>query len=56
MFHNPALAAGGPICPYPSGRSKEWLKTKCVLSDEFIIIGFAPSETKKGVLGALSDG
>jgi bifunctional non-homologous end joining protein LigD len=39
--------------PYPSGRSKEWLKTKCVLSDEFIIIGFTPSDTKKGGLGAL---
>jgi bifunctional non-homologous end joining protein LigD len=38
---------------YPSGRSKEWLKTKCVLSDEFVIIGFTPSETKKGGLGAL---
>jgi bifunctional non-homologous end joining protein LigD len=39
--------------PYPSGRSKEWLKTKCVLSDEFVIIGYTPSETKKGGLGAL---
>jgi bifunctional non-homologous end joining protein LigD len=39
--------------PYPSGRSKEWLKTKCVLSDEFIIIGYTPSQTKKGGLGAL---
>ena len=25
---------------YHSGRSRDWLKTKCVLSDTFIIIGF----------------
>ena len=28
---------------YHSGRSRDWLKTKCVLSDTFIIIGFQPS-------------
>lgn len=28
--------------PYKSGRRTEWLKTKCVQSDEFVIIGFQP--------------
>jgi DNA ligase D-like protein (predicted ligase) len=38
---------------YSTGRSKDWLKTKCVDADEFVIIGYTPSETKKGGLGAL---
>ena len=27
---------------YHSGRSRDWLKTKCVQSDTFVIIGFQP--------------
>ncbi|ACK52012.1 DNA polymerase LigD, ligase domain protein [Methylocella silvestris BL2] len=29
--------------PYRSGRSKDWLKTKCVQSGEFVVIGYQPS-------------
>jgi bifunctional non-homologous end joining protein LigD len=39
--------------PYSSGRSKDWLKTKCVMSDEFVIIGYQPSEVGRGGLGGL---
>jgi bifunctional non-homologous end joining protein LigD len=39
--------------PYSSGRSKDWLKTKCVESDEFVIIGYVPSEIGRGGLGGL---
>ena len=28
--------------PYRSGRSRDWLKTKCVLTDDFVIIGYQP--------------
>ena len=28
--------------PYRSGRRTEWLKTKCVQADEFVIIGYQP--------------
>ena len=28
--------------PYRTGRRTEWLKTKCVLTDEFVIIGYQP--------------
>ena len=28
--------------PYRSGRRAEWLKTKCVQSDTFVIIGYQP--------------
>ena len=27
---------------YHSGRSRDWLKTKCVLTDDFVIIGYQP--------------
>lgn len=30
--------------PYRSGRRREWVKTKCVLSDEFIAIGYVPGK------------
>ena len=40
--------------PYASGRSKEWLKTKCVESDEFVIIGYVPSDV--GAAGSAASG
>jgi bifunctional non-homologous end joining protein LigD len=39
--------------PYRSGRSKSWLKSKCVASDEFVIIGYVPSTTQRRVVGSL---
>ena len=39
--------------PYRSGRSKAWLKSKCVDSDEFVIIGYVPSTTQRRVVGSL---
>jgi bifunctional non-homologous end joining protein LigD len=39
--------------PYRSGRSKAWLKTKCVLSEAFVIIGYQP--TSGAVRGALAN-
>jgi bifunctional non-homologous end joining protein LigD len=38
---------------YSPGRSRDWLKTKCVLTDEFVIIGYQPSEVGRGGLGGL---
>jgi bifunctional non-homologous end joining protein LigD len=38
---------------YSSGRSKDWLKTKCIMSDEFVIIGYQPSEVGAAKLGGL---
>ncbi|RWD80405.1 non-homologous end-joining DNA ligase [Mesorhizobium sp.] len=35
--------------PYRSGRRQEWLKTKCVLSDEFIVIGYEPGNSYGGL-------
>ncbi len=29
-------------CAYRSDRSGDWLKTKCVLTDDFVIIGYQP--------------
>ena len=39
--------------PYRSGRSKAWLKAKCVDSEEFVVIGFVPSTTQRRTVGSL---
>ena len=39
--------------PYRSGRSRSWLKSKCLMSDEFVIVGYVPSDVAGGGLGAL---
>ena len=38
---------------YRSGRSKAWLKTKCVEGSEFVIIGYVPSTTQRRAIGSL---
>src|SRR5208337_1170385 len=30
---------------YRSGRTGDWLKSRCILSQEFVIVGYAPSTT-----------
>ncbi|HTS40543.1 MAG TPA: DNA ligase D [Stellaceae bacterium] len=47
--------------PYHSGRSENWLKTKCLASQEFVIAGYEPSEVRQRglrslVLGYYEDG
>lgn len=42
--------------PYRSGRSKDWLKTKCVLRDEFVIGGYLESTVDAHAVGALALG
>ena len=39
--------------PYRPGRGDHWLKTKGVLRQEFIILGYIPSTVAKGSVGAL---
>ena len=39
--------------PYGSGRTKDWIKSKCVLSQEFVVIGFVPSTTAPRSIGSL---
>jgi bifunctional non-homologous end joining protein LigD len=41
------------ISPYISGRSREWLKFKCSMQQEFVIVGFTDPEGKRTGLGAL---
>ncbi|GLS29978.1 bifunctional non-homologous end joining protein LigD [Mesorhizobium albiziae] len=38
--------------PYRSGRREEWVKAKCIKSDEFIVIGYEPGGSYGG-LGSL---
>jgi bifunctional non-homologous end joining protein LigD len=39
--------------PYVSGRQKSWLKVKCALRQEFIIIGYSAAKSGDRALGAL---
>src|SRR3954462_4117745 len=38
--------------PYASQRNESWLKLKCILTDQFIIVGYVQSSGGRGV-GAL---
>lgn len=38
---------------YPSGRSKEWIKSKCSDRQEFVVAGFVPSTTSENAIGSL---
>ncbi len=46
--------------PYRSGRTKSWLKTKCTHRQEFVIVGWTPSDKSRGfkslLLGVYRDG
>lgn len=39
--------------PYLSGRGTIWLKSKCIATDEFVIIGYLNSKPVKNAIGAL---
>lgn len=38
---------------YRSGRSKDWIKSKCAERQEFVIAGFVPSSTLQKAIGSL---
>ena len=38
---------------YVSGRSKDWLKSKCSSRQEFVVAGYVPSTTSANTLGSL---
>ncbi|QRG04954.1 DNA ligase D [Xanthobacter dioxanivorans] len=39
--------------PYRSGRSRDWIKSKCSDRQEFVIGGFVPSTTTRDAIGSL---
>ncbi|MFS0772100.1 DNA ligase D [Sphingomonas sp. 1P08PE] len=39
--------------PYRSGRSKSWLKAKCIARQEFVIVGWQPSTKRRGFASLL---
>ena len=39
--------------PYRGGRGKTWLKAKCIQRQEFVIVGWQPSEKKRGFASLL---
>jgi bifunctional non-homologous end joining protein LigD len=38
---------------YRSGRTGDWLKSKCILAQEFVVVGFTPSSTSRRAIGSL---
>lgn len=34
--------------PYPNGRSNDWLKIKCLHRQEFVVLGWLPSDKRRG--------
>jgi len=38
---------------YRSGRGEHWLKNKCVLAEEFVILGYVPCAAGADLLGSL---
>ncbi|HYM98995.1 MAG TPA: non-homologous end-joining DNA ligase, partial [Aestuariivirgaceae bacterium] len=58
LFHACKLGLEGIVSkridlPYTSGRGEHWVKTKCVLGQEFIVLGYVPSTTLNGAIGSL---
>jgi len=39
--------------PYRSGRGNDWVKSKCTLRQELVIVGYLPSSTSKKAVGSL---
>ncbi|MBB2157656.1 DNA ligase D [Gluconacetobacter diazotrophicus] len=39
--------------PYRSGRGRDWVKSKCVARQEFVIGGYVPSTANRGAVGSL---
>ena len=39
--------------PYVSGRGEHWVKSKCMLRQEFVVVGFLPASDRKNAVGSL---
>lgn len=39
--------------PYRSGRTGDWIKSKCIQSDAFVVIGYEPSTAVPGAIASL---
>lgn len=39
--------------PYRSGRHGDWTKSKCIMADPFVVIGYVPSKAGAGMVGSL---
>ena len=42
--------------PYHSGRGPDWIKSKCIERQEFVVIGYAPSTTARKAVGSIAIG
>ena len=58
LAHICKLGAEGMVskrrdAPYSSGRSRNWIKSKCANRQEFVIAGLVPSTTSRQAIGSL---
>jgi bifunctional non-homologous end joining protein LigD len=50
------LIAKRSASPYASGRTRDWLKFKCVLEQEFVVVGWTDPQRSRTGIGALLAG
>jgi bifunctional non-homologous end joining protein LigD len=48
------IVAKRASAPYSGGRSKDWIKVRARLSDDFVIAGWSPSKSNRHDIGALA--
>jgi bifunctional non-homologous end joining protein LigD len=52
-LHLEGIVSKRADAPYRSGRSGEWLKTKCSSNQEFVVIGYEPSDKRGRLIRSL---
>ena len=45
-LHLEGIVSKRADAPYRSGRSGDWLKTKCSSNQEFVVVGYEPSDKR----------
>ena len=52
-LHLEGIVSKRADAPYRSGRSGEWLKIKCSSNQEFVVIGYEPSDKRGRLIRSL---
>ena len=52
-LHLEGIVSKRADAPYRSGRSGDWLKTKCASNQEFVVIGYEPSDKRGRLIRSL---
>ena len=52
-LHLEGIVSKRADAPYRSGRTGDWLKTKCSSNQEFVVIGYEPSDKRGRLIRSL---